>query len=80
MSAPKLSQNQSLPLDQITWNIERVYLHDSVPELAVSKTLSKDTIPSAKMSYTDESAVLKIEYKGKTSFMPITNIKCMMVK
>lgn len=61
-------------------DVDKVYLHDSVPELAVSKTLSKDTIPSGKMTYYEGSPVMRIEYKGRTSFMPITNIKCMIMK
>lgn len=77
MAAPDLKPSQP---PKVLTDVERVYLHDSVPELAVSKTLSKDTLPSGKMTYDEGSPVLRIEYKGKISFMPITNIKCMMMK
>lgn len=60
--------------------VKRAYLHDSVPYIANSKTLSIDTVGTAKMFYAETSNVMRIEHKGETIFMPITNIKAMFLK
>ncbi len=63
-----------------TNEVYRAFLHDSAPELAVSKTLSCDTLPGARMTYREGDAVMKIEHRGRTHFMPVTNIKLISMK
>ncbi len=73
--------SEPIPIKQKQSNeIKRAQLHDSVPEIAVSKSLSLQTAPGIRMSYIEPSPVMKIEYRGDTIWMPITNIKAMYSK
>lgn len=77
MSQPAL---KVLPPPNEAILIDRIYLHDSIPEIAVSKTLSKDTLPAAKMTFTPGDDVVYIEAKHKRFIVPLPNIKAMIVK
>jgi hypothetical protein len=71
----------AIPIKQkSTHEIIKAQLHDSVPEIAVSKTLSNQTVGGIKMFYIEPSPVMKIECRGQTIWMPITNIKAMYSK
>lgn len=60
--------------------VHRVDLHDSSPEFVNSKTLSPATMPNGRMTFSPGDSVIKIEYKGKIHFMPITNAKLIWMK
>lgn len=64
----------------ITTEVKRVDLHDSSPNLANSKTLSKDTLPNGKMTYTEGSPVIRVESRGEIVFIPVTNTKAIWMK
>lgn len=69
------------PIRKPTENeVERLDLHDSIPTLVNSKTISFNTY-SGKMTYMPDAQVIKFEAKGKlTGFMPITNVKFIWMK
>lgn len=69
------------PIKQSTAiEMQRITLHESVPDIASSKTLSHQTAPGIKISYESPSPILHIEFRGKPIFMPITNVKAMFPK
>lgn len=66
--------------DEYSTEVERIDLHESVPYLANSKTLSKETMPGGKMFYSEGSFSIRIETKGKIVYMPVTNTKAIWMK
>lgn len=60
--------------------VHRVDLHDSSPEFVNSKTLSPATMPGGKMTFSPGDSVVRLEYKGRVCFLPITNAKMIWMK
>lgn len=57
-----------------------VTLHENEAQICPSKVLDTKTAPGIKMFHVEHSQIINIFFRNKRMRMPITNIKCMILK
>lgn len=72
--------SEAIKMKHVSTEVYKVDMHETIPNLSVSRTLSPDTLPQGRISYSEGSPILKVETKSKIVYIPITNVKAIWMK